>query len=219
MLGERGEEIYDGYFRAMPEVKKLQQESKARFRNRGWVKSLLGRRARLEHPSKDYLAMNRLLQCGNADVIKRAMVDIDNHFEANGDTCNLLNNVHDALSMQGPPNEREQMLEALRLFTNFGPGRAVPLRVPMACDYGIGRNWGEATFPTEKLTLGQAVTEGAVYAPPSRAIPQTIAQTPEEKRLTAELNQLKSDMAWDSHNRYQEKEAERLRNGGYQGGL
>lgn len=154
MLGARGEEIYEAYFNAMPEVRNFQKESNSRFKNRGYVVSLLGRRARLEARDKSYLAMNRLLQCGNADVVKYAMVRVDKHFEENGDVCGLLNNVHDALSMQAPPDRKEEVMEALRLFTDFGPGRHVPMRVPLQADYGVGPNWGVATFPSSKQVVG-----------------------------------------------------------------
>jgi DNA polymerase I-like protein with 3'-5' exonuclease and polymerase domains len=158
MLGPSGAKIYDDYFRAMPEVKRLQKEASARMARRGFVKSLLGRRARLESSSKSYLAINRLLQCGNADIIKKGMVEIDEMFEANDDCCALLNTVHDALGMQGAmgnPEHQKIIHEALRIMTDFGPeGQSVFLSVPMQADYGIGKNWAEATFPTEKLIFG-----------------------------------------------------------------
>jgi len=159
MLGARGAEIYDAYFEAMPEVRQLQRQANKRMTTRGYVISLLGRRARLESHDKGYLAINRLLQCGNADIIKKAMVDIDDYYEANGDVCAILNTVHDALGQQADmqnKKQRTQMMEALRLFTDFGPeGRSVYLSVPMMADYGIGKNWAEATFPKEKLVFGE----------------------------------------------------------------
>jgi DNA polymerase-1 len=154
MLGSRGKEIYDTYFEVMPEVKSFQRVAKERFRERKFLISLLGRRARLEFGSKDYLAMNRLLQCGNGDILKHSMVRIDALFEEDGDQCALLNNVHDSLSMQGAPEKRPVLMEALRIFTDYGPDRGTFLRVPMQADYGIGRNWGEATFPAEKASVG-----------------------------------------------------------------
>ncbi len=82
------------------------------------------------------------------------MVEVDRLFEEDGDECALLNSVHDALSMQAEPKKKPIMLEALRIFTDFGPGRSIPMRVPLQADYGIGKNWGEATFPAEKMTFG-----------------------------------------------------------------
>lgn len=163
MLGESGAEIYDAYFRAMPEVKKLQRRASDKMVARGYVISLLGRKSRLKDSSKGYLAINRLLQCGNADIIKQAMVRIDEEFEAAGDVTALLNTVHDALGMQGnmsDPVHYSLIMRAMHHMTDYGPDESrysTFLTVPMAADYGIGKNWAEATYPDEKLTYGEGV--------------------------------------------------------------
>jgi DNA polymerase-1 len=159
MLGPNGASIYDRYFEAMPEVKSLQKIAARRMEQRGYVISLKGRLARLESSSKSYLAINRLLQCGNADIMKEAMVRIDSHFEAEGDEVAILNTVHDALGFQADANNKQHrkiMEHALRLFTDYGPDDkyGTYLRVPMAAEYGIGKNWAEATYPKTKLTYG-----------------------------------------------------------------
>jgi hypothetical protein len=75
-------------------------------------------------------------------------------FEDGGDKCQLLCNVHDSISIQGKPEDRETLMDALVLFTDYGPERKVKLRINMKADYGVGINWGQATFPSEKLTVG-----------------------------------------------------------------
>jgi DNA polymerase I-like protein with 3'-5' exonuclease and polymerase domains len=157
MLGARGADVYDAYFEAMPEVRELQKTSARVFERRGFVKSLLGRRARLISRDKAYTAMNRLLQVGNADIIKHAMVRIDEQLEADGDKTHLLNTVHDALSLQSPHTLMGSVKarEALKFMVDYGPARSVYLRVPMMIEYGIGRNWAEATFPKEKFEMGE----------------------------------------------------------------
>jgi DNA polymerase-1 len=162
-LGDRGDEIYDRYFMAMPEVKVLQAQASARMRAVGYIVSLLGRRVRLEPPRYvdgiykefSYKAVNRLLQTGNADIIKKAMVDIDEYFESEGDLCRLLNNVHDSLDFEYPEDEAggRLMQEAMRLMVDYGPGKSVELRVPMGIEYGDGNNWAEATWPDEEHYL------------------------------------------------------------------
>ncbi len=156
MVGHRAEEIYNRYFEVMPEIKILQKQAARRMRTRGYVISLLGRKARLDSPEFAYKAVNRLLQCGNADIIKNAMVQIDDHFESNGDTCSILNTVHDELSFQSPKDKKNKavIMEALRIMTDYGPERSIFLRVPMVADYGIGSNWAEATWPDNKLVVG-----------------------------------------------------------------
>jgi DNA polymerase I-like protein with 3'-5' exonuclease and polymerase domains len=158
MLGARGAGVYDAYFEALPEIKTLQKNSSRRMETRGYVISMLKRRARLESRDKSYKAMNRLLQCGNADVVKLAMVRIDNYFEKNGDNVKILNTVHDALGFSVPDDDdcKRQYDHAMRLFTDFGPGRSVEMRVPMAAEYAYGANWAEASYPKkgDKITVG-----------------------------------------------------------------
>jgi DNA polymerase-1 len=160
MLGAEGASIYDKYFEAMPEIRRLQKNASLTLQQRGYIRSLKGRLARLENSSKAYLAINRLLQCGNADIVKEAMVRIDELFEANGDVVMMLNTVHDALAFQGDmadPHHMSLIQEALRIMTDYGPedsGRSTYLRVPMVADYGVGKNWAEATYPKVKMTFG-----------------------------------------------------------------
>jgi len=118
--------------------------------SRGYILSLLGRRSRLEKIGLDYKALNRILQCGNADVIKKAMADIDDYFESEGDRVRILNNVHDALDFSANPDDRPIVDEALRIMADFGPGLSVELTVPLAVECGVGNNWSEATYTKEK---------------------------------------------------------------------
>lgn len=159
-LGSRGDEIYDKYFLVMPEVKVLQNQASARMRARGYIVSLLGRRVRLEparyvdgvYKEFSYKAINRLLQTGNADIIKKAMVEIDEYFESTGDVCRLLNNVHDSLDFEYPEDGSADhiMQKAMDIMVDYGPGRSVELLVPMGIEYGDGANWAEATWPEEE---------------------------------------------------------------------
>jgi len=147
--------IWNAYFSAMPEIKPLQKRAAHVMRSRGYIISLLGRKSRLEQAGKEYKAVNRLLQCGNADVIKKAMVDIDNYLESEGDRVRIINNVHDSLDISAHPDDRKILDEALRLMSDFGPGRSVELTVPLAVECGQGVNWSEATYTKDKWMVGQ----------------------------------------------------------------
>lgn len=146
--------IWDQYFEAMPEIKSFQKLAGTRMRNRGFVFSFLGRRARLNDPSKSYVALNRLLQGGNADAIKTKMVEIDAYFRSEGDQVNLLNNVHDALDFQFAPEHKKIYEEALRIMTSFGPSDLIHIAgVPICVDAKIGKSWAEATFGPVKTVV------------------------------------------------------------------
>lgn len=140
----------DKYFGAMPEIRDIQRRAKSTMESRGYVVSLLGRRARLERMDKSYKAVNRLLQCGNADILKMSMVVIDEYFESKGDQTFLLNNVHDSLDFSFSEDCRDQYEEAIRLMEDYGPeGKSTWLRVPLRVDRGEGANWAIATWGEE----------------------------------------------------------------------
>jgi len=144
--------IVDEYFKAMPEIKDLQRHASSVMVKRGFVKSILGRRARLEAYGKEYKAVNRLLQCSNADMIKRAMVQIDALYRSSGDGSHLLNNVHDALDSQFLPGKEEVYREGLRIMCD------VPeIDIPIEVDEDMGDDWAIASYGSE--TYGKVMKE------------------------------------------------------------
>lgn len=160
----RGAQILSDYFRAMPEIKTLfvtadglhvrggiQRHASNIMLARGYLRSLLGRKARLDDPRFAYKALNRLLQCGNADVLKRTMVVVDDYLVSEGDQVHLLNNIHDSLDLQYPPELEYQYREALRLMADYGPGRAVELDVPLEVEEMSGPDWAVASYGEDKV--------------------------------------------------------------------
>jgi DNA polymerase-1 len=138
--------VYAEYFRAMPEIRRLQKKSASVMFNRGYVLSLLRRRARLYDPTKSYTAINRLLQCGNADIIKLKMVEIGEYLESIGNPIDLLNNIHDDLAYQFPEEFRDVYYNCIGIMTDFGDDAVIPLDVPILVDAGEGPNWAIATY-------------------------------------------------------------------------
>lgn len=160
MLGsDRGAEIYDRYFEVMPEIKDLQRASSRKMERQGYVTSFLGRRARMESRSKSYLAINRLLQVGNADLMKESMADMDEYFEAEGDVVSILNTVHDAVDLNVPEGAEAIADHGLGFMCQYGPGRRFQLDVPMAIEYRYGRNWSEATYEGDEHIMGAEASE------------------------------------------------------------
>jgi DNA polymerase-1 len=146
---ETGEKMYADYFENMPEIKPFQKSAARRMKSNGYVYSLLGRRARLDpHATHDmsYKAINRLLQCGNADIIKKAMVDIDNYLESEGDKVHMLLSIHDAIDFQFKEEDRNIYNNALEIMQDFGPGKTIDLKVPLTVDTNEGADWAIATY-------------------------------------------------------------------------
>lgn len=142
------DQIWEDYFNAMPEVKSLQKRAAARWEQNGYVHSLLGRRARLVDRRFSYAAVNRLLQLGNADILKLKIVELQEFYDREGADVDILNNVHDAIDQQFAEDYRGVYEQGLKILTDFGPDSAIPLTIPMEIDTGEGKNWSEATWGT-----------------------------------------------------------------------
>lgn len=135
------------YHRAVPELRPFQKQAALKFRTRGYVLSLLGRRARLKDPNKDYTAMNRLLQCGNADLLKAKLIEIDDYLRSVKAPVEILLNCHDAVSFQFDEDARPVYDECQRIMEDASSEQAmIKLDVPIKVDSGEGENWAEASY-------------------------------------------------------------------------
>lgn len=159
MLGAGGDKVYDAYFEALPEIKALQKTASKVMERRGYVRSFLGRRARLESRDKSYKAVNRILQVSNADLIKQSMVDMDAYFESEGDVVSLLNTVHDSDDLSVPEGAEAIAERGLEFMCQFGPGRRFDMMVPMAIEYRYGANWAQATYDGDEHIMGAEVND------------------------------------------------------------
>ena len=132
--------IVDKYFEAMPEIRTLQARASAVMKSRGFVRSILGRRSRLEARGYEYKAVNRLLQCSNADMIKVSMVKIDALCRSAGG-IDMLNNVHDSIDFQYTADKEEVYREALRVMCDFPQ-----IKVPLEVEEDSGPDWAWASY-------------------------------------------------------------------------
>lgn len=148
---DKVDEYWNAYFEAMPEIRTFQKRAAKAFQQRGYVFTLLGRRARMNDPNKSYVAVNRLLQGGNADVIKTKMVQIDDYLASEGRPMDLVNNIHDDLAFDYDEDARSHLDECLRIMQDFGPGQPIELPLPMLVDFGEGPNWSVATYGEDGL--------------------------------------------------------------------
>lgn len=147
----RGEaaKYVDRYFEKYPGVRKYMDETQALADEKGYVETLFGRRLYLPdiHAGNGMLrkaaqrtAINAPMQGTAADIIKRAMIDID-HWLAMGQLdARMLLQVHDELVFE--VSERD--LDLLAAGVKFRMTTAASLDVPLVVDIGVGDNWDEA---------------------------------------------------------------------------
>ncbi|MCL6631108.1 MAG: DNA polymerase I [Alicyclobacillus herbarius] len=142
-------EFIEGYFAKFPGVKRYMDEIVETAKQRGYVTTLLNRRRYLpDIRSRNYnlrsfaerTAMNTPIQGTAADIIKLAMVRIDEALHNSGLKARMLLQVHDELIFECPDDE----LDALRDLVEEKMENAMVLSVPLKVDVHAGKTWYEA---------------------------------------------------------------------------
>ncbi len=137
------------YFERYPGVKAFMDRTRQQAKSAGYVETVFGRRLYLpDINSKDRArqqyaersAINAPMQGTAADIIKRAMIDVDRWIIDSKVPARLIMQVHDELVVEVESSALAQVTEELR---NRMSG-AAQLRVPLRVDAGAGDNWDEA---------------------------------------------------------------------------
>ncbi len=147
----RGEaqKYMDLYFERYPGVKRYMEQTRQQAREAGFVETVFGRRLYLpEIQSRNQAlrqyaersAINAPMQGTAADIIKRAMINVDAWLQSSRVAARLIMQVHDELILEVADDAVESLVGQLRLHMAGAASLAVPLKV----DIGIGRNWDEA---------------------------------------------------------------------------
>jgi DNA polymerase I len=137
------------YFERYPGVRAYMDETRARAKAQGYVETVAGRRLYLpdiasrNRPLQQYAeraAINAPMQGTAADIIKAAMLAVDEWISLSGTGARLVMQVHDELVLETPESELERVSqEVSRLMREAGK-----LKVALKVDVGAGRNWDEA---------------------------------------------------------------------------
>lgn len=130
--------IYDMYHKKVPFVKETGRRVANKAKRVGFIKTLLGRRARLPSSDKAYVMFNRLIQGSAADIMKKAMVDAYEKGIFNTLIPHIT--VHDELDCSMPRTKEGQEAGKELKYTMEN---CIKLRVPIKADAEIGSNWGE----------------------------------------------------------------------------
>lgn len=142
--------MHKKWFQGFPGIKKFQDDAKAVFLQRGFVRTLLGRKCRLDDARFAYRATSRIIQGGNADIIKYKLLEVDEYLESIGDIVHLLMTVHDSVNWQAPigPEGEAISAEIVRILTDV-QGAPFNLKIPFIMDVGHGPSWAVATYGPE----------------------------------------------------------------------
>jgi len=142
-------ELMDEYFKRFGGVRDYLESVVAKARSTGYTETILGRRRyfpdlnsenRMRREAAERMALNAPIQGSAADIIKVAMINVDQAIADHKLSSRMLLQVHDELVFEVAPGERDE-LEAL---VREGMGAAYALDVPLDVSVGVGLSWDAA---------------------------------------------------------------------------
>ena len=139
----------DTYFERYTGVKDYMANTKAQAKEDMYVETLMGRRLYLNEinaanglrrQAAERAAINAPLQGSAADIIKKAMIDINGFLKKEIPETKMIMQVHDELIFETPEKSADDVLNLMKNMMEA----AVKLDIPLIADAAIGRNWNEA---------------------------------------------------------------------------
>ncbi|MBT5577842.1 MAG: DNA polymerase I [Porticoccaceae bacterium] len=142
-------EYIELYFERYPGVQSYMNNIRHAAAEQGYVETAFGRRLYLpeinsrngmRRQAAERTAINAPMQGTAADIIKLAMIHVDDWLQQSGLQSRMILQVHDELVLEVPESELELVKQGL----NERMENAASLRVPLVVDVGVGDNWDEA---------------------------------------------------------------------------
>jgi DNA polymerase-1 len=148
-VGNRlSQEFIQRYFARHPQVKAYLDRTLEEARQLGWVTTLLGRRRhfpqinssnRLVRQEAERSAVNTPLQGTAADIIKKAMLEVEAALSQANLSAWMLLQLHDELLLEVPKKELHDTAKVVRQ----AMAGVVNLKIPLVVDLKAGVNWGD----------------------------------------------------------------------------
>ena len=146
---QEAKKVIEDYYNTYKGVRRYMEEVPIRAREHGYVRSIYGRIRPLPgiedrnaniRKAAEREAINMPIQGTASDIVKIAMLKVDEEFRRAGLESRLLMQVHDELLVEVPEKEVKKVTEILK----HEMETAVSLDVPLVADVGVGDNWMDA---------------------------------------------------------------------------
>ncbi len=146
---EDARDIIERYFTRYAGIKRYLDETVKVARERGYVETLFGRRRpmgdlnaknRQVVQAAERAAINMPIQGTAADLMKKAMLDVEAELRRQGLQTRMLLQVHDELLFEAPDAEVERVKELSRRCM----GAVMTLKIPLKVEVGAGKTWADA---------------------------------------------------------------------------
>jgi len=144
----KAKEFIDSYFERYPDVRKYLESLVEEAREKGFVTTILGRRRYIPEINNQNVqirqfaertAINAPIQGSAADVIKVAMIAINEKLVSGGMEAKMTLQVHDELVFDVPKKELEKAYKIVKV----GMEDVIKLKIPVEAHIEVGKNWLE----------------------------------------------------------------------------
>ncbi len=162
------QEFINSYFAAYGGISRYMHHIRETAREQGYVATLLGRKRRIPElearnaalrAAGERMAINMPIQGTAADIVKIAMIRLDQALRGGGFRSRLLLSVHDELLLETPRDEVDRVLPVLRETMEA----ALPLSVPLTVQAKVGDSW-EGMTPVSRRDAALAEASAAPEA-------------------------------------------------------
>lgn len=146
---KEADDFIKGYFETYSKVKPFCEEVVKEVRNKGYVRTMMGRVRDLSKTinssnavarnEAERMALNTLIQGSAADMIKVAMIMIHKEFKNHFKTAKIVMQVHDELVVEVSKEESDKAMKIMKDIME----RSVKTNVPIVVDIHKGESWGE----------------------------------------------------------------------------
>ena len=146
---EEARDIIERYFTRYAGIRRYLEDTVAQARRTGYVETMFGRRRlmadllsrnRQVAQAAERAAINMPIQGTAADLIKKAMLEVDAALKKQSLRTLMLLQVHDELLFEAPDAEVEQVKELAKRCMS----QVATLKVPLKVDVGSGKTWADA---------------------------------------------------------------------------
>ncbi|HQY87117.1 MAG TPA: DNA polymerase I [Tepidisphaeraceae bacterium] len=140
--------LIDTYNKRFPSIQRFMNECVMFAKSNGYVETIMGRRRPLPDINSgvinirnmnERMAINSVVQGSAADLIKKAMIDLQSRITREKLPTRMLLQVHDELVLETP----DEHVESIKRVVEETMTSAMKLKTPLKVEVGSGKNWGE----------------------------------------------------------------------------
>ena len=146
---KEAKDFIDTYFKTYPGIKDYMNKEIEEAHKNGYVKTIMNRTRNIEELSSsnymqrsmgERMALNTPIQGSSADILKKAMIEIDEKFKEENIKSTMLLQVHDELIFNVLNEEKEKVKNIVKETMEH----TIKLNVPLEVDIEFGNNWYDA---------------------------------------------------------------------------